>query len=192
MHRSLHEPGVGVGYMVDPAPGRHSSTYSGITDNANFAPYFKVDGRSPAARYDCLAKGAEMATTIPVLRAFDALGLCHFCLLMGEPPFVEWLRAATGWNLDEAEFFRIGRRIQALRHAFNAREGISPAQITLPGREQGEPALEVGALAGVSLDAEAMRRGYYEAMGIDAESGWPLPQTARELGLDELPDWPYS
>ena len=32
MHRSLFQPGVGVGYLVDPAPGRHTASNSGISD----------------------------------------------------------------------------------------------------------------------------------------------------------------
>jgi aldehyde:ferredoxin oxidoreductase len=152
--------------------------------------YLQMAGREPAARYDYAAKGAQMATTMRVLRAFDALGLCHFCLLIGEPPFLAWLRAATGWDADDGELFRTGRRIQALRHAFNAREGITPGQVTLPGRERGDPPPEVGPLAGVTLDEETMTRSYFEAMGIDAATGWPLPETAADLELDSMPDWP--
>jgi aldehyde:ferredoxin oxidoreductase len=190
MHRGVYEPGVAVGYLVDPAPGRHSSTHSGISSNPTMTRYLRLTGCQSTARYDYAAKGAEMATTMPVLRAFDSLGLCHFCLLIGEPPFLAWLRAATGWDVDEEELFRTGRRIQALRHAFNAREGIIPAQVTLPGRERGQPPLEIGPLAGVTLDTEAMAKSYFEAMGIDPVTGWPLPETARELGLDSVPNWP--
>lgn len=186
MHRGVYEPGVAAGYLVDPAPGRHSSTLSGISSNATMRRYLELTGLQPAARYDYVAKGAEMATTIPVLRAFDSLGLCHFCLLIGEPPFLAWLRTATGWDVDEQELFHTGRRIQALRHAFNAREGITPSQVTLPARERGEPPLEVGPLAGVTLDTKAMRRSYSETMGIDPATGWPLPETAKALGLESI------
>lgn len=41
-------------------------------------------------------KGAETVTIIAVLRVVDALGLCQFCLQMGDPPFLAWLNAATG------------------------------------------------------------------------------------------------
>lgn len=192
MHRGVYEPGVALGYLVDPAPGRHSSTDSGISSNATMTRYIKLTGRSSAARYDYAAKGEEMATTISVLRAFDSLGMCHFCLLIGEPPFLAWLRAATGWDVDDEELFRTGRRIQALRHAFNAREGITPSQVTLPGRERGQPPLSHGPLAGVTLDTEAMTTSYFEAMGIDRASGWPSPEMASELGFDSVPKWPAS
>jgi aldehyde:ferredoxin oxidoreductase len=190
MHRSLHNPGVGLGYLVDPAPGRHTSTDAGLVENPTMIRFLALEGRKPAARYDLSGKGAEMAVAMAVLRAFDSLGLCQFCLLMGEPPFVEWLRAATGWDVDDRELLTTGRRIQALRHAFNAREGISPQQVTLPGRERGEPPLATGPLAGVRLDTDAMRQAYSVAMGVDGMTGWPLADTAAGLDLNLVPGWP--
>jgi aldehyde:ferredoxin oxidoreductase len=190
MHRGLHNPGVGVGYLVDPAPGRHTSTDAGIVKNPTMGRFLAAEGRKPAGRYDFSAKGAEMAVTMAILRAFDSLGLCQFCLLMGEPPFVEWLRAATGWDVDDRELLTTGRRIQALRHAFNARDGISPAQVTLPGRERGEPPLSAGPLAGVRLDTAVMSEAYFAAMGVDGETGWPSRETAEALDLGLVSGWP--
>ncbi len=187
MHRGLFNPGVAVGYLVDPAPGRHTASNAGMSGSAPLAPYLKLAGLAPAGSSDDVTKGAEMATTMAFLRAFDALGLCQFCLFIGEPPFLRWLQAATGWGVDERELLRTGRRIQALRHAFNAREGIRPEQVALPGRERGLPPLEAGPLAGLTLDTEAMAQGYFEALGVDQATGWPLPQTAEELGLQSIP-----
>jgi aldehyde:ferredoxin oxidoreductase len=186
MHRGLQEPNVSVGYQVDPAPGRHTASNSGIASVPALSRYLKLAGRKQAGRHDYAAKGAEMATAIPVLRAFDALGLCELSLIFGDPPLLAWLRAATGWDVSEIELFRTGRRIQALRHAFNARHGITPNQVTLPARERGEPPLEAGPLAGVTLDTEAMAKGYFETMGVDPSTGWPLPETVAELGLNSL------
>ncbi|MGB9880278.1 MAG: aldehyde ferredoxin oxidoreductase C-terminal domain-containing protein, partial [Anaerolineae bacterium] len=186
MHRGLYEPGVAVGYLLDPAPGRHTATFSGMTANPTIMRYLKQSGRQPANRYDYVAKGAEMAVAMQVLRAFDSLGLCQFSLLMGEPPILDWLQAATGWEVDEVDVLRIGWRIQALRHAFNAREGITPQHITLPARERGEPPLDAGPLAGVTLDTEAMAKSYFATMGIDPATGWPLPETVSTLDLEKV------
>lgn len=185
LHSGLYEPAVAVGYLLDPAPGRHTATMSGISSGPALVRYLRLASRRPAGRHDYAAKGAEMATTIPVLRAFDSLGLCQFCLLMGDPPFLAWLRAATGWEMDEADFFRTGWRIQALRHAFNARHGVTPGQVALPARERGDPPWETGPLAGVTLDVEAMSRSYFETMGLEPATGWPLPETVAELGLEQ-------
>ncbi|MBC7232810.1 MAG: aldehyde ferredoxin oxidoreductase family protein [Chloroflexi bacterium] len=186
MHRGLYEPGVAVGYWLDPAPGRHTATLSGMTANPTMIRYLKRSGRQLAARYDYSAKGAEMAVVMQVLRAFDSLGMCQFSLLMGEPPILDWLQAATGWEVSEADFLRLGWRIQALRHAFNAREGITPEQVKLPARERGDPPLEAGPLAGITLDTGAMSTGYFSVMGIDPATGWPSPETVQILGLEAL------
>ena len=183
MHRGIYEPGVAAGYALDPAPGRHTSTNAGLASVAPFAPYFALQGRRPAARNDYAGKGVTQAIAMPLYRAYDSLGLCQFALLMGQPPFLEWLNAATGWGVDETEFFRIGKRIQVLRHVFNARHGL-PAQFTLPARERGDPPQPVGPVANRTLDMESMARAYFEFLGIDPQTGLPLPETVQELGLD--------
>ncbi len=183
MHRGLYEPGVAAGYALDPAPGRHTSTNSGNAGVAAFAPYFALHGRKPAGRYDYAEKGITQAISMCMYRAFDSLGLCQFSLLMGQPPFLEWLNTATGWGMDEAELFRVGKRIQVLRHAFNARHGL-PSQFPLPGRERGEPPQEAGPQRGLRLDLESMAQTYFSFLGLDPHSGLPLPETARELGLE--------
>ncbi|MCS7179641.1 MAG: aldehyde ferredoxin oxidoreductase C-terminal domain-containing protein, partial [Anaerolineae bacterium] len=141
-------------------PGRHTATFSGTVDLPPFAPYFAVVGVKPGGRYDYAAKGRTVAVGMAVLRAYDSLGLCQFALYMGNPPFLGWLNAATGWGMDEAEFLEVGRRIQRLRHAFNERHGL-PLHFPLPARERGEPPQEAGPLAGITLDMEAMVREYF-------------------------------
>jgi aldehyde:ferredoxin oxidoreductase len=185
MHRGIYEPGIALGYAVDPAPGRHSSTLSGIADLPAYQPYYALQGIRPGARYDYVAKGPTFAVVMSVLRAFDSLGLCQFALQMGTPPFLDWLNAATGWEFDDAEFLRAGKRIQLLRHAFNAREGL-PAAFDLPAREIGNPAQTLGPVARVTLDMDAMTAGYFATLGIDPTTGLPLPETARTMGLDAV------
>jgi len=185
MHRGIYEPGVAVGYALDPAPGRHTASNSGNASVAAFAPYFAMLGRKPAARYDYAEKGVTQAIAMSLYRAFDSLGLCQFALAMGQPPFLEWLNAAADWGVDEAEFYRIGRRIQVMRHAFNAKHGL-PAQFPLPGRERGDPPQTLGPVANRTLDMEAMAAGYFAALGLDPLTGLPLPATAKELGLETI------
>lgn len=185
MHRGIYEPGVAVGYALDPAPGRHTASNSGNASVAAFAPYFAMLGRKPAARYDYAEKGVTQAIAMSLYRAFDSLGLCQFALAMGQPPFLEWLNAAADWGVDEAEFYRIGRRIQVMRHAFNAKHGL-PAQFPLPGRERGDPPQTLGPVANRTLDMDAMSAGYFATLGLDPLTGLPLPETAKELGLETI------
>jgi aldehyde:ferredoxin oxidoreductase len=183
MHRGIYEPGVAAGYSFDPAPGRHTSTNSGNTSVEAFAPFFARTGIKQPERYDYEGKGTIQAVAMPLYRAYDALGLCHFALLMGNPPFLEWLNAATGWDFDEEEFLHVGRRIQVMRHVFNARRGL-PAVLPLPGREMGDPPQKSGPVANSTLDMEAMAAGYFSTLGLDAKTGMPLQKTIEELGLD--------
>lgn len=183
MHRGIYEPGVAAGYALDPAPGRHTATNAGNAAVASFAPYFALHGRHPAARYDYAEKGVTQAIAMALYRACDSLGLCQFALLMGRPPFLEWLNAATGWGVDQAGFFQIGKRIQVLRHAFNAKHGLPP-QFTLPARERGDPPQPTGPVANRTLDMDAMAKTYFEFLGIDPLTGLPLPKTVEELDLD--------
>jgi aldehyde:ferredoxin oxidoreductase len=183
MHRGIYEPGVAVGYALDPAPGRHTATNAGSATVASFLPYFDLFGHRPAARYDYPGKGVTQAIAMSLYRAYDSLGLCQFGLLMGQPPFLEWLNAATGWGVEQAELFQIGKRIQVLRHAFNAKHGLPP-QFILPARERGDPPQISGPVANRTLDMEAMAKTYFEFLGIDPQTGLPLPATVQELDLD--------
>jgi len=183
MHRGIYEPGVAAGYALDPAPGRHTSTNAGNAAVASFAPYFALLGRHPAARYDYAEKGITQAIAMSLYRAYDSLGLCQFALLMGQPPFLEWLNTATGWDVDKDEFFHIGKRIQVIRHAFNAKHGLPP-QFTLPARERGDPPQSTGPVANRTLDMQAMAKAYFEFLGIDPQTGLPLPETANEMKLN--------
>jgi aldehyde:ferredoxin oxidoreductase len=185
MHRGLYEPGVAAGYAFDPAPGRHTSTNSGCASVAAFIPYFELLGHHPAARYDFAGKGATQAIAMSLYRAFDSLGLCQFSLMMGKPPFLEWLNAATGWEMDKFGFFQIGKQIQVLRHAFNAKHGLPP-QFTLPARERGDPPQSTGPVANRTLDMEAMAKAYFDTLGINSKTGLPVSQSADEVGVELL------
>jgi aldehyde:ferredoxin oxidoreductase len=185
MHRGIYEPGVAAGYALDPAPGRHTSTNSGTAEIASFLPYFKLLGHQPAKRYDYAGEGTTQAINMCLVRAYDSLGLCLFALRMGEPPFLDWLNAATGWDMDEIDFYHIGKRIQVLRHMFNAKHGL-PAQFPLPKRELGDPPQTIGPVKNRTLDMQAMASSYFSFLGIDPHTGLPLPETIQELELDIL------
>jgi aldehyde:ferredoxin oxidoreductase len=185
MRRGLYEPGLAVGYALDPAPGRHTSNNAGIASSPAFAPFFTLFGRKPAARYDYAEKGITQAICMPLHRAVDSLGLCQFSLTFGEPPFLEWLTSATGWDVDEAEFYRMGKRIQVMRHAFNHKHGM-PARFELPARERGEPPQPIGPLAHKTLDMDSMAAGYFDFLGIDPKTGLPSEEVVIELGLEGI------
>ena len=95
----------------------------------------------------------------------------------------ELLQAATGWDLTGEEVRLIGERIVNLERLFNAREGITRADDTLPRRFLEEPMPEGGASAGSVLELEPMLDEYYRARGWDVQTGLPRPEKLAELGL---------
>ena len=121
------------------------------------------------------------------LRAYDSLGMCQFAFQMSDPPLIEWVNAITGWQMNHDEFFRVGKRIQVMRHAFNARHGL-PAQFPLPARERGDPPQPLGPVANRTLDMNTMAAGYFKFLGVDPSTGKPLPETVKELGLEDIYD----
>jgi aldehyde:ferredoxin oxidoreductase len=81
---------------------------------------------------------------------------------------------------------KAGRRIVNQFRAFNFRHGLT--------KEMEAPSVRYGSMPAdgpaqgkhVSARWEALRRNYYEQMGWDPETGKPLPETLRNLGLADL------
>jgi aldehyde:ferredoxin oxidoreductase len=80
----------------------------------------------------------------------------------------------------------IGIRIQTLRQMFNVKHGIDPIQFKMHGRMSGNPPLKEGPLAGITLDIEALMKGYWKAFGWDAQTGVPTDETKEALELNAL------
>ena len=92
----------------------------------------------------------------------------------------ELLEMVTGLPFDADALRRAARRIAALRHCFNAREGWTAAEDRLPDRFLDEP------LDGAVVprdDLAAMIAGYHAARGHAADGGLD-ERTRRELEMD--------
>jgi len=186
MHDSRYEPLLGLAYLVDPTPARHTPSISGMVGLESLREVFAAEGLVPPGRYEYEGKGALFALVNRFFQVVSSAGLCMFSLLMGRPPVREWINAATGWELNLEELLRIGHRIQVLRHAFNLREGIQPADLSLPARASGNPPLEAGPLKGIALDVGTMVRDYFRAMGFDEVTGTPTRELLASLGLSGI------
>ena len=99
---------------------------------------------------------------------------------------VDYLNAVTGWDLSADDYFKTGRRIQALRKAFNIREGSGSGDTKLHDRGLGKPPQTLGPLKGKSVDIESLEATYYRFLGFDPATGGPTPQTLQELEIDKL------
>ena len=117
-----------------------------------------------------------------------ALGLCYF----GPAPrsfiqvdeVVEAVRAATGWDIGLEELLQAGERTTNLARLFNAREGFSRQDDTLPKRLF-EP-LESGPLEGVAYpkaEFEQALTTLYQLKGWDPNTGLPSRERLESLGL---------
>ncbi len=188
LHNALFLPSRGTGFVCDPTPGRHTASPMARIDGGPgaFGPYaeLKIDSFD---RYTCTGKGPLSATASHYLQAGASAGLCIMPLMFfGNFPFVDFLNAVTGWDLDTAQILTAGARIQTLRQSFNLREGLQPADIKLPERMAGRPPHTEGPVAGVTLDVDNLAREYREAMGWDPQTGKPQGSVLGKLGLSAL------
>lgn len=202
MHDSRMKEGglaLGVGYEVEPTPGRHTSTFAGIDDYTKdegkhalnekrkilkFQPKYKA---SQSASSDDL--GTELKNSSCAEDIVNALGLCNFGFYLGpKVPFVEWANHTTGRELSLDEYLTIGRRIKTVRHSFNIREGIDVANIRMPERARGNPPMKEGpnAYSANVLQWDDAKKAYYRAMGWDSETARPLESTLDELDLPDV------
>jgi aldehyde:ferredoxin oxidoreductase len=173
--RFLHSRGMA--YIADPTPARHmvSHVMNHVEGGLDFGPYPELPiPEDEAAKY---AVAGNYSYT------FVASGLCFMAYHPGFP-LVEFISAVTGWDFKAEETITTGQRIQTLRQAFNARDGLLPTEFSLPKRIA-EPTA-TGPFSKTRVDFKALRDGYYEAMGWDRETGYPQEQTLSELGLKAL------
>jgi aldehyde:ferredoxin oxidoreductase len=117
----------------------------------------------------------------------DAAGVCKNTYNNME--VLDWnetadlLQAATGWTFAGEDVRRIGERIVNLERMFNAREGVTRKDDTLPARFLREPLPEGNPSAGAVVELDPMLDEYYRARGWEIASGLPTVEKLRELGL---------
>jgi len=194
MHDPKQDPGYGVHYVVEPTPGRHTvgswGTYETLRlwTKVSWAP--ETPRSYPVSeRYDVdETKGMYAAACSMAKMVIDGAGVCTFGLLMGVDrfPIFEYLNAAAGWQKTPDEFMEIGRRIQTLRQCFNIREGLLPEDVRLPARSIGEPPVHSGPNKGRQVALDELRQIYWQFIGWDKETGFPLPETLQALDLPQL------
>lgn len=202
MHDSRMKDGglsLGVGYEVEPTPGRHTSTFPGIdsyiekdtkkelnkwSKKLKFQPKYKADDNETPEDIGTKLKNGSCAEDI-----VNGLGLCNFGFYLGpQVPFVEWANATTGWNNTLDDYLKIGQRIKTVRHAFNIREGFDVVKFRMPERARGNPPLKKGpnAYSPNVLCWDDVKMEYYDAMGWDRETAMPLKSTLDDLDLPNV------
>ena len=115
----------------------------------------------------------------------DCLGICRFPsedinLIVG------CVNAATGWELSLDEAMTAGKRAANLLRIFNHRCGLT-ADLDGPSERYGSSPVD-GPVKGIATREiwDTIKRRYYELMGWDPNTGYPLPATLKALGLDDM------
>ncbi|MBN2156606.1 MAG: aldehyde ferredoxin oxidoreductase family protein [Candidatus Lokiarchaeota archaeon] len=188
MHDPRYNPSIGLTYITDPTPGRHTAgtmdTEGGLGLNYFIKEIDFENSKDPEEKASLSAKVVQFH------QVYEALGICMFAVNFAQYPLLEFIQSATGWEITPSEILNIGHRIQTLRQMFNAREGAIRHEISQ--RVIGNPPLTKGPTKKVSLDLEIMAQSYYEEMGY-AKDGLPLEETLRNLKLDFcIPDLAIS
>ena len=122
-----------------------------------------------------------------ILSAGSYAPVCNFRDIIPAEVIDEFISAITGLDFGPEERQATGLRILNLRQAFNLREGIRPADLTISDRAVGNPPLQAGPLEGVTIDSELLFRNFYQAAGWDLQTGKPSEAALQKLGhLDEV------
>ena len=193
MHDARNDPQLGVHFVAEPAPGKHTVGMSieygamSLCDICSWAPPAvlrdKADELSANMNMALISKANACYTML-----VDGAGGCYYGQMMGVHMWklIEYLNAAEGWDYDGDHYMEIGERIQTLRQLFNIRQGYDPAAVRLPDRMAGVPPLPSGPLKGVTLRNREQVAAHWKAFGWDDKTGAPLPETVRRLGIDAL------
>jgi aldehyde:ferredoxin oxidoreductase len=128
----------------------------------------------------------EMNAKFNGVRMFDdCLGTCR--IASTDPKLqLECVNAVTGWELKLEDVFRIGRRVVNQLRAFSFRHGMK-REDERPSKRYGSVPVDGPAKGYNPMEKwEGMLESYYKLMGWDAETGKPLPDTLKQLDLEEL------
>jgi aldehyde:ferredoxin oxidoreductase len=190
-HDSRFTSLMGVTYIADPTPGRH--TAGSASWNETFGVGFSLPTAAEKKDWNVnwkgtAGKGKAQALHSNAHQAMNGLGLCMFTMLTGSLPWTELVNAATGWGITDADLLTCGERIQNLRAAFNRREGLGPSDFKPHPRMLGEQdgLLAAGPLRGVRVPLPMLRDDYYRAMAWSTSSGALSKLRAEQLGMAEI------
>jgi len=170
-----------------------TSSTSTVDSLSNFNPP-ALAGIPPASEPFNAKEVARIVAGTKGRHAFeDSLAICAFTCRSCEPRFLtDALNLVTGWDWKNEDVPRFGQMVSNLLRCFDIRHGRRKEDEAPSPRYSSPP--QWGPAKGLSIASiwDVMRERYYHHMGWDQETGKPLPETLRAVGLEELiPDmWP--
>jgi aldehyde:ferredoxin oxidoreductase len=186
-HDPRMSPALATAMICDANPAHHMDC--GITAQLEMGvsvgtdPALQAPTLNPFGDFD--KRGPLHALGAKFHQLFNAAGLCALYTIGSTVPVAELIGGVTGWDFGWPEALEAGYRILTLRQAFNVREGFTPDMFQFPRRIR-EELLSVGPWAGQKIDFETLRKGYFEALDWDLQSGRPHPDVIKTLGLEEI------
>ncbi len=196
----LHEPrgkkGMGLTYATSDRGATHLQVYhdDSFENEANVAPEIGIDSTLvPQSRTETGPRKVRLVKICEDLVAlYNSLVICRFVFYpagISIKTFMGIFKSVTGWDASPMELLKAGERSFNLTRAFNAREGFTRKDDTLPKRVM-EP-LPEGVLKGEAYPPnvlEGMLDLYYDYRGWDRRRGWPKREKLEELGLEWVAD----
>jgi aldehyde:ferredoxin oxidoreductase len=163
----------------------------GTLESHKTAPFslFGIDPKYD--RFDPMAVSTANARLKGAMVFEDSMVTCRWNTCTGIDLLTTAVNAATGWDMDLAEAMVVGKRGVNLARVFNLRDGI-PAKLDAPSPRYGSTLTDgPNAGKGIMPHWDKMLSNYYGLMGWDRKTGIPLPETLKELGLEDvIPDLP--
>lgn len=149
-------------------------------------PFIKELGQPPLKDPFNAMEVSTMNAKVNGRRVFeDSLVVC----ILASHDFqleVEALNAVTGLDYSLQEALDLGRRAINQLRVFNFRHGLTKEAEAPSLRYASVPVDGPQAGKAIMPHWEALRSNYYKNMGWDPETGKPLPETLKQLGLDHI------
>lgn len=115
----------------------------------------------------------------------DCIGVCRFNIT-DYKLVADAFNAATGFNLSLPEIIKTGKRIVNTLRVFNIKNGLTH-DMEAPCTRYGSTPVDGPAVGiGIMKHWDLIKEIYYRLMGWDPNTGRPLPNTLRDLGLEDL------
>ena len=202
LHDGRGKAAVALGYALVEKGGDHLVSGFDIlyerSDHPGLMSVAPLGIHEPLDVLDMGPKKVRLFVYMSYLWSFyNCASICNFAFVprsittLGE--LVDLVRGITGWETSLWELMKIGERAINLARVFNAREGFTREDDSLPDRFF-EPLDGEGPLAGYSLDRKAFREAldlYYGMMGWDMKMACPTRAKLIELDVgwaaDHLP-----
>jgi aldehyde:ferredoxin oxidoreductase len=163
-----------------------SVSNTGTLEAHSAAPFPLLGITQPFDTFDPMVVSTMIARIKGAMVFEDSMVTCRFNTNTALDMMCNAVNAATGWNIDFKEAMKVGKRAVNLARVFNLRHGIK-AELDRPSPRYGSTLPDgLGAGKGILLHWDEMRRNYYKNMGWDENTGAPLPETLKELGLEAV------